>query len=127
MPSRVTILPASTQVGHQTILALLSSPQQPLVRGIYRDPSKAPASFASHPNFEAVKGDVAADAPLDFAGSEAVLYIPPPTWDGTDTAEFATRTATRVKEAVQSAGVKRLVVQSALGAQRDAEKLVSSC
>ncbi|KAJ0274039.1 hypothetical protein COL940_009537 [Colletotrichum noveboracense] len=108
MPSHISVLPASTQVGKQTIRFLLQSEQKPLIRGFYRDIAKAPAEFTSFPNFQAVQGDIATGKGLDFTDSDAVLYIPPPTWAGTDQAEFAHKTATFVANALKrSASVRR--------------------
>ncbi|KAF9873073.1 cytochrome P450 [Colletotrichum karsti] len=124
MPSHITVLPASTQAGKETIRFLLNSGDKLVVRGIYRDPFKAPPEFTSHANFEAVKGDIAAGTGLDFEGSDAVLYVPPPVWDGTDLTEFSKRTANYVAAALKKASsVKRLVIQSALGAQHDPDKI----
>ncbi|KAK7409234.1 hypothetical protein QQX98_008610 [Neonectria punicea] len=116
----ITVVPASTKAGKETISALLKSPSQPLIRAIYRDLSKAPAEFTAHPNFEAKTGDVATGTGLDFAGSDAVFYVPPPTYDGTDLGEFATKTANYVKKALQDAStVKKLLLFSSMGAQYD--------
>ncbi|KAF0320223.1 nmrA family protein [Colletotrichum asianum] len=124
MSSHITVLPASTQAGKETIRFLLQSEQKPFVRGLYRNIDKAPAEFTNFSNFQAVQGDIATGKGLDFADSDAVLYIPPPTWDGTDQEEFARRTATFVANALKkSPRVKRLVIQSALGAQHDPEKI----
>jgi hypothetical protein len=120
MPSHITIVPASTQAGKETISFLLGSKSKPFVRGIYRDPSKASVDFIQNANFEAVKGDVASGAGLDFSASSAVMYIPPPTFDGTDQGQFATQTALNVKKAVQNApSVTRLLLHSSMGAQHD--------
>ena len=120
MALRVTVIPASTQAGKETIRALLANDRKPLVRGIYRDLSKVPTEFAKHPQFRAAKGDVSAGSSLDFRNSDAVFYIPPPTYDGTDSAQFATRNANNIKAAMERAqSVKRLLVLSAIGAQHD--------
>ena len=120
MALRITVIPASTQAGKETIRALLANDRKPLVRGIYRDLSKVPTEFAKHPQFRAAKGDVSAGSSLDFRNSDAVFYIPPPTYDGTDSAEFATRNANNIKAAMERAqSVKRLLVLSAIGAQHD--------
>lgn len=120
MPAHITVLPASTVAGKATIRLLLASPETPSVHGIYRDPAKAPSEFTEHPRFSAGKGDVGGDDNLDFAQSSAVFYIPPPTYDGRDTAVFAAQAATNVANAIKRApSVKRLVLHSALGAQRD--------
>ena len=120
MPFNITVLPASTKAGRETIRVLLESEGKPFVRGIYRDISKAPADLIKHPNFEAVKGDVGTGVGLDFTRSDAVFYIPPPIYDGTDQGEWATRTATNVKIALRDApSVKRLLLFSAVGSQYD--------
>lgn len=120
MPFQITVVPASTKAGRETIRALLQSESKPTVRGVYRDTSKAPPDFLKHPHFEAVSGDVGAGTGLDFRGSDAVFYIPPPTYDGTDQGEWATRTATNIKNAIQDApSMKRLLLFSAVGAQYD--------
>lgn len=118
MSRHFTVVPASTQSGRETIRALLSSPSKPFVRAIYRDPAKAPAEFTQSPNFEVVKGDVSSAEGLDFTGSDAVLYVPPPTYDGQDQGDFATNAAQNVLKALQKTpSVKRLVLHSAMGAQ----------
>lgn len=118
MSLHITIVPASSRAGRETILVLLESKERPFIRGIYRDPSKAPAEFTKQPNFEAVKGDVDTGTGLDFSGSDAVLYVPPPTYDGTDQGQFATQAATNVEKALRAApNIKKLVLHSALGAQ----------
>ena len=119
MPPHITVLPASTVAGKATIRHLLGSDEKPHVRGIYRDTSKAPAEFTQNHRFEAAKGDVGAQDDLNFAPSSAVFYIPPPTYDGRDTSAFAAHAATNVQNALRRAGVRRLVLHSALGAQRD--------
>jgi uncharacterized protein YbjT (DUF2867 family) len=116
----ITIFPASTQAARYTISSLLSLPSPPEIRAIYRDTSKAPAAFTGNDHLTVIKGDVSTGEGLDFTGSDAVFYIPPPTYDGTDSAVFAQRAAENVKTAVQKASsVKRLVLLSAMGAQHD--------
>ncbi|KAH7010088.1 hypothetical protein EDB80DRAFT_839261 [Ilyonectria destructans] len=120
MAIHITVVPASTKAGKETIAALLSSPTKPVIRGIYRDLSKAPAEFTAHSNFEATTGDVSAGTGLDFTGSDAVFYVPPPTYDGADLGEFATKAANNVKKALQDAAtVKKLLLFSSMGAQYD--------
>ncbi len=120
MPLNITVLPASTQAGRETIRALLANKDPPNIQAIYRDTSKAPSDFTSHDNFKAVKGDVSADTGLDFSDSDAVFYIPPPTYDGTDSTEHGTNMANNIKAALQkSSKVKRLLILSAMGAQHD--------
>lgn len=126
MVSHITIIPASTQAGKNAIASLLASESGPTIRGIYRDPAKAPASYTQNSRFEAVKGDVTT-GDLDFSGTEAVFYTPPPTFSGElDNEEHGRKTARNVLEALKKAGsVKRLVLHSALGAHRDPSKMVS--
>ncbi|KAJ3954853.1 hypothetical protein N0V92_008657 [Colletotrichum tropicale] len=121
MTYTITVVPASTQAGRETIRTLLNDGSKPAVRGIYRDPTKAPPEFTAGPNFTAVQGDVST-SPLDFTGSEAVFYIPPPPFHSgdLDLVDFATDAAKNVKDAIEKAGsVKRLLVFSALGAEND--------
>ncbi|CAM1503155.1 Fc.00g079310.m01.CDS01 [Cosmosporella sp. VM-42] len=120
MPFHITVVPASTKAGRETIRVLPESENKPYIHGIYRDPSKAPAEFIECKNFEATEGDVGTGAGLSFAGSDAVFYIPPPIYDGTDQGEWATRTATNVKNSLRNAPrVKRLLLFSAVGSQYD--------
>ncbi|KAI0381453.1 hypothetical protein F5Y04DRAFT_271024 [Hypomontagnella monticulosa] len=120
MTIHITVVPASTQAGTEVIRVLLQSERKPLIRGIYRDLSKVPTEFTQQPSFEAVKGDVGTGVGLDFSNSNAVFYIPPPTYDGSGQGEFATRAARNVEDALRSAQtVKRLVLHSAMSAQYD--------
>ncbi|KAH6664778.1 hypothetical protein F5X68DRAFT_160937 [Plectosphaerella plurivora] len=121
MSLRFTVIPASTAAGKATIRSLLNSKTQLTVHGIYRDVSKAPAEFTNNPNFTASLGDVSSGEGLDFSGSDAVLYVPPPPATGTDLDEFSNRTAAHVKDALAKAGVKRLVLISSMGSQYDRE------
>ena len=119
MPLRISVIPASTQAGQAVISSLLEDERKPLVRAIYRNPDKALNKFKKHPNFEAIKGDVSKGGDISFATSDAVFYVPPPTFDGTDSAEFAKITAQNVKDGLKRASIKRLVLFSAIGAQYD--------
>ncbi|CAH0045099.1 unnamed protein product [Clonostachys solani] len=120
MSLHITVFPASTQSGKEAIRALLESDSKSTVKAIYRNPAKAPVEFKEHPNFEATQGDVATGEGLDFSSSQAILYIPPVTYDGTDQGQFATQTAQNVKEAIQRApSLKKLILHSAMGAQHD--------
>ncbi|KAF5605742.1 isoflavone reductase P3 [Fusarium pseudoanthophilum] len=110
---------SSTKVGKETIRLLLTSSASSTIRGIYRDTSKAPEEYTSNPNFSSVKGDVASEESLDFRNSDAVLYVPPPTYENIDQSEWAKQTANNVKGALKKSGVKRLVVLSGLGSQND--------
>lgn len=120
MPLNISVIPASTQAGKATISALLADERKPDINAIYRDPSKAPAEFTQNPGFKAVQGSLATNTGLDFSHSDAVFYIPPPTYDGTNSAEFATTNANNIKAALKNAPkVRRLLIFSALGAQFD--------
>lgn len=119
MSTHITVLPASTKIGRETIRLLLASPASPTIRGIYRDTSKAPDEYTSHPNFSSVKGDVASEESLDLSNSDAVLYVPPPTYENIDQSEWAKQAANNVKGALKKSGVKRLVVLSGLGSHND--------
>lgn len=120
MVRHITVVPASTKAGKAAIQSLLSSEDVPLIRGIYRDVAKAPAEFTQRPKFEAKSGDVSTGLGLDFSESEAVFYIPPPIYDGTDIEEFATRAANNMKKALQEApSVQKLLLFSSMGAQYD--------
>ena len=120
MTLTISVLPASAQAGRAAISALLKDERRPFVNAIYRDTAKAPAEFLENPRFKAVQGNVASDSGLDFSNSDAVFYIPPPTYDGPDTREFAITNANNIKAAVKNAPkVKRLLVFSGLGAQNE--------
>ncbi|KAF4451360.1 hypothetical protein F53441_5626 [Fusarium austroafricanum] len=125
MSHHITVVPASTKAGRETIRVLLESESKPSIRAVYRDTSKAPAEFIKSPNFEAVKGDIGDGGSLDFTGSNAVFYIPPPIYDGKDTGEWATQAATNVKKALQKANVQRLLILSAIGAHNSSGIVLS--
>lgn len=123
---KISIIPASTQVGTSTIETLLKQSNPPQIRAIYRNTAKAPTSFTAHANFEAVQGGLDDGLDLDFADSDAVFYVPPPIYDdAVDSGEHATRSTNKVKAALEKAPkVKRLVILSALGSQHS-EGIVS--
>jgi uncharacterized protein YbjT (DUF2867 family) len=113
---RVTVVPASTKSGVATIRSLLSKPVQ--VRGIYRDLSKVPGEFLTETNFSAVEGNASDKGALDLTGSDAVLAIIPPVFDGRDLIEHAKKISSNIKTAIELAGtVKRLVLLSSGGAE----------
>jgi len=117
---QITVCPASAKVGQATIQALLDDKASPAVVGVYRDVSKVPDRFKSHPKFKAVQGDVSDATKLEFSGSDAVLSITPPLFDGSDMIEHAKRAAENTKTAIKSSGsVKRLVYVSSMGAQHN--------
>ena len=117
--AQVTVLPASARTSQSTIRALLAHPSQPIVKGVYRDPSKAPEEFKSNPRFEAVTGDMKDASTLNLGGSTAVIVTIPPIRDeNVDITANAKIIAANVKIAVQNApSVKRLVMVSTKGAQ----------
>lgn len=123
---QLTVIPASTQAGKATISALLSEDKTTRVVGIYRDLTKIPSEFKSHPKFIASQGDIASSPSLDFSNSDAIFYIPPPIYDGSDVGETARKHAENVKEALaRASSVKRLVLFSSMGSQYDRD--IVSC
>ena len=130
----ITIAPASPKTGAATIRVLLSdtSNSSLKVRGVYRDLSRVPEEFKSDPRFEAVQGNVEDAASIDFTGSDAVLNITPPLYfDDQDIVKHAHLVSENVKQAVQKAGVKRLVLITSAGAQLESGTVsrsnLSSC
>lgn len=75
--------------------------------------------FTEHKAFIATQGGLDDGLELDFEDSDAVLYVPPPTYDdAVDSIDHASLAAEKVKAALQmSETVQRLIVLSALGAQ----------
>ncbi|KAF4553759.1 putative NAD(P)H-binding protein 3 [Elsinoe fawcettii] len=119
MTLRIAIVPASTQAGSEAIRSLLSSGKDVQIKGIYRNTTKAPEDFTSNPNYQAVQGGISDNLTLDFSNTDAVFYIPPVTYDGSDTATFAQNAADRVKAALSKANVQRLLIFSAVGSQHE--------
>ncbi|PWY66007.1 NAD(P)-binding protein [Aspergillus heteromorphus CBS 117.55] len=119
---RIAVLPASPKTGRATIKALLESDQltTPLhVQGIYRDPSKAPAEFLSHPSFHAGQGDLSDANTLELGGVDMVLAITPPRYDASDILQWARVASENTRLAIQKAGtVKRVVLLSSTGAEQ---------
>lgn len=116
----ITVAPASTKTGTAVIRELLLSHGDAAVNGLYRDVNKAPGEFTAHLNFTAVKADVSDASSLDFSGSDAVLAITPPVFDGRDIGKHAELVSKNVKDAVERAGcVRRLVLLSSMGAEFD--------
>lgn len=125
---QVTVVPASPKTGRAVIKTLLNDTKAPTVRGVYRDLSRVPQEFLSHPNFKAVKGDISDAASLDFSGADAVFAITPPRYDDPDMVEYAKNVSENTKTAVRKAGtVKRLVLLSSIGAQCDHGTVSFSC
>ncbi|CZR48580.1 uncharacterized protein FPRO_04095 [Fusarium proliferatum ET1] len=115
---QVTIAPASNKTSTAAIRSLLSQNPEVQVRGLYRDLKKVPDEFNSANNFKAVQGDVGDVNTLDFSGSDAVLMVLPPAYDGRDIVEHAQRISSNVKAAIEKAScVKRLVLLSSVGAE----------
>ncbi|EGU75544.1 hypothetical protein FOPG_13698 [Fusarium oxysporum f. sp. conglutinans race 2 54008] len=114
----VAIAPASNKTSSAAISSLLSQNREIQVRGLYRDLKKVPNEFSSADNFEAVQGDVGDGNTLDFSGSDAVLMVLPPAYDGRDIIEHAQRISNNVKTEIERAGsVRRLVLLSSVGAE----------
>lgn len=112
--------PRKYPAGEAAIRALLASAQNPHVRAFYRDPSKAPAEFKENSRFTALQADVGSGSGIDFEGSDAVFYIPPPAMDGTDVEVFAKKSSDAIKSAIKASSTdKRLLVLSAIAAQND--------
>ncbi|KJZ78678.1 hypothetical protein HIM_02069 [Hirsutella minnesotensis 3608] len=115
---RVTIAPASTKTGTVAIRNLLAADETIEIRALYRNLDKVPAEFAGRPGFHAVKADVLDPSTLDFKGSDAVLAVTPPAYDGRDIVAHSTATSTNVKDAIEMSGtVKRVVLLTSTGAQ----------
>ncbi|KAF5682523.1 nucleoside-diphosphate-sugar epimerase [Fusarium circinatum] len=114
---QITIAPASNKTSTAAIRSLLSQNPDVQVKGLYRDLKKVPDEFSSANNFMAVQGDVGDVNTLDFSGSDAVLMVLPPAYDGRDIVEHAQRISNNVKTAIEKARcVKRLVLLSSVGA-----------
>lgn len=120
MSSYITVVPASTKAGKESVRALLNSEEKPLVKAVYRDIQKVPKEFLEHKNFVPIQGDIALGSGLDFGDSRAVLYIAPPTFDGRDQGDHATLSANYIKQALAaSTTVQKLVLQSCMGSEND--------
>uniref|UniRef100_A0A0D2YGF7 NAD(P)-binding domain-containing protein n=1 Tax=Fusarium oxysporum (strain Fo5176) TaxID=660025 RepID=A0A0D2YGF7_FUSOF len=87
----VAIAPASNKTSTAAISSLLSQNREIHVKGLYRDLKKVPNEFSSADNFEAIQGDVGDVNTLDFSGSDAVLMVLPPAYDGRDIIEHSQR------------------------------------
>ncbi|KAJ6440590.1 Major facilitator superfamily domain, general substrate transporter [Purpureocillium lavendulum] len=97
---------------------LAQAPDSVDIHALYRNLAKVPKDFAERPNFHALQGDISDPATLDFTGSDAVLAITPPAFDGRDIVKHAEVVSKNVKDAIEAAGsVKRLVLLSSVGAQ----------
>jgi hypothetical protein len=106
------------QTSRHAIQRLLQEPSSPSVTGVYRSLAKVPAEFKTHPNFQAVQGDLTDGATLDFRGSDAVITLTPPKLDGSDFIAFGKVVSQNVRDVVQRSGtVKRIVCVSSMGAQ----------
>ena len=123
---QITVAPASAQTLRAAVEKLLNDETRPTVIGIYRNLNKVPAEFKSHPNFKAVQADLSDAGSLDFTGSDAVLALTPPKYDGSDFIAETKKAATNVRNAIERSGtVRRLVYISSMGAQH-AEGVVCS-
>ncbi len=116
----ITVVPASTKTSQAAIRTLLADASGPTVRGVYRNLARVPEEFKVNPRFEAMQGDIEDADSLDFSGSDAVMTVQPPHYDGRDTIAHAKKVSENTKAAIQKAGsVKRLVYISSQGAQYD--------
>lgn len=115
---QLAICPASNRTSMAAIRWLLAQENEIEIKGLYRNLNKVPHEFKSANNFTAVRGDVADAATLDFSGSDAVLMVLPPAYDGRDIVAHARLISNNVKDAVEKSGtVKRLVLLSSVGAE----------
>ncbi|KZZ91043.1 NAD-dependent epimerase/dehydratase [Moelleriella libera RCEF 2490] len=116
---RVTVAPASTKTGAPVIRILLATPQSGVkVKALYRNLSKVPSEFTSDPRFEAVCCDVDDQATIDFEGSEVVMAITPPVYDGGDIVAISKRCSENVKIAIEkSSFVQKIVLLSSVCGQ----------
>ncbi|KAF4430543.1 hypothetical protein F53441_13947 [Fusarium austroafricanum] len=115
---QITIAPASNKTSTATIRSLLSQDKPINIKALYRDLKKVPDEFSAAGNFTAVQGDVGDVDTLDFSGSDAVLMVLPPAYDGRDIIEHSRRISNNIKTAVEKAGgVRRLVLLSSVGAE----------
>ncbi|KAM4066184.1 NAD(P)H-binding domain-containing protein [Hirsutella rhossiliensis] len=116
---RITIAPAGTKTGTAVVRSLLSTSDPVVeVHGLYRNLAKVPDEFSSQPRFHALQGDVLDPLRLHFTGSDAILAITPPVYDGQDIVSYAEIASKNVRDAIERSGsVKRLVLLSSGGAQ----------
>lgn len=76
--------------------------------------------MCSQPSFTTVRGDLCDESSLDFEGSDGVLVMSPPKFDGSDLVSYTQGVASDVRAAVARAGsVTRLVYVSSVGAQHE--------
>ncbi|KAE8153381.1 NAD(P)-binding protein [Aspergillus avenaceus] len=113
---RIAILPASPKTAQAAIRALFSTTVSLYVKGIYRDPSRAPVEFLSDSRFEAVQGDLSDSKSLDLSDLDAVLVVTPPMFHG-DMLKTAKEISENVRKAIAIGSVKRVVYVSSMGAE----------
>ncbi|PLB36915.1 NAD(P)-binding protein [Aspergillus candidus] len=99
---QITILPASSKTAQATIRSLLSTPTNTNlhIRGLYRDPTRAPPEFTSHPNFHATHGDIRDASTLDLAGTDALFAMTPPNYSVDDIFQWARDASENTKAAI---------------------------
>ncbi|EQB50114.1 hypothetical protein CGLO_10492 [Colletotrichum gloeosporioides Cg-14] len=115
---QLTVVPASSQVCQVALRALLAQHSSHKVVGIYRDLGKVPSDLKSHPNFRAIRGNLAEAETIDLTGSDAVLFTTPAAFASPDVSAHNNLITDNVRNAVKKAGsVKRLVYVSSVGAQ----------
>ncbi|KAI5458281.1 hypothetical protein BGZ63DRAFT_456906 [Mariannaea sp. PMI_226] len=115
---KITVAPASTRTGAAVVRWLLTVESRSVhVDGLYRNLDKVPSDFDRHHEFKATQADVSDASTLDFSGSDVVLAITPPIYDGRDIAAHADLVSRNVRSAAEQAGtVRRLVLLSSVGA-----------
>ncbi|PKY01179.1 NAD(P)-binding protein [Aspergillus campestris IBT 28561] len=116
---QITILPASSKTAQATIRSLLSTPTNTNlhIRGLYRDPTRAPPEFTSHPAFHATHGDIRDANTLDLAGTDALFVMTPPRHDVDDIFQWAREASENTRAAIERSSVRRVVLLSSMGAE----------
>ncbi len=114
---RLALTTPTGNVGRRTVERLLGGEHDLVV--LARDPGKLPESVRSRA--EVVRGDLEnpADVGRLVEGADALLYVLPPKWDVDDWRAWQRRLAGAAADAVRAAGVRRVVLLSSAGAQRD--------
>ncbi|PLN86542.1 NAD(P)-binding protein [Aspergillus taichungensis] len=116
---QIGILPATSKTAQATIRSLLSTNSNLHIRGLYRDPTRAPPEFTSHPNFHATRGDISNASTLDLTGTDALFVMTPSRHDVDDIFQWARDASENTKAAIARGSVKRVVLLSSIGAEFD--------
>ena len=117
---QISILPASSKTAQATIRSLLSTNANLHIRGLYRDPTRAPPEFTSHPNFHPTHGDIGDASTLDLAGTDALFVMTPSRHDVDDIFQWARDASENTKAAIARSSVRRVVLLSSVGADCEA-------